>query len=76
MIHPVIHCSTSGTRLWPLCNNAQPVPFLLLLSEEKLFEPPAHRVAGDNRFAPVTVVAGAAHGGLVLAQLRRGQGRG
>jgi mannose-1-phosphate guanylyltransferase/mannose-1-phosphate guanylyltransferase/mannose-6-phosphate isomerase len=46
-----------------------PKPFLPLLGEETLFEQALHRVLGDDRFAPPMVVAGAAHGDLIAAQL-------
>ncbi|OBV10277.1 mannose-1-phosphate guanylyltransferase [Erythrobacter dokdonensis] len=68
-IHPVILCGGSGTRLWPLSRKALPKPFLPLVSEETLFEQAVRRVAGDDRFAPPMVVAGAAHADLVTAQL-------
>ncbi len=68
-IHPVILCGGSGTRLWPLSRKAVPKPFLPLVGEETLFEQAVRRVAGDDRFAPPMVVAGAAHGDLIMAQL-------
>jgi mannose-1-phosphate guanylyltransferase/mannose-1-phosphate guanylyltransferase/mannose-6-phosphate isomerase len=67
-IHPVILCGGSGTRLWPLSRKAVPKPFLPLVGEETLFEQAVRRVAGDDRFAPPMVVAGAAHGDLIVAQ--------
>ncbi|WP_017666422.1 mannose-1-phosphate guanylyltransferase [Porphyrobacter sp. AAP82] len=68
-IHPVILCGGSGTRLWPVSRKVCPKPFLPLLSEETLFEQAVRRVAGDDRFAPPMVVAGADHADLVTAQL-------
>ncbi len=68
-IYPVILCGGSGTRLWPMSRQALPKPFLPLVSEETLFEQALARVAGDARFAPPIVVAGAAHADLVTAQL-------
>jgi mannose-1-phosphate guanylyltransferase/mannose-1-phosphate guanylyltransferase/mannose-6-phosphate isomerase len=68
-IHPVILCGGSGTRLWPLSRKAVPKPFLPLVGEETLFEQAVRRVAGDDRFAAPMVVAGAAHGDLIMAQL-------
>ncbi|MCR9179280.1 MAG: sugar phosphate nucleotidyltransferase [Erythrobacteraceae bacterium] len=68
-IHPVILCGGSGTRLWPLSRKSLPKPFLPLVSEETLFEQAVRRVAGDDRFAAPMVVAGAAHGDIILAQL-------
>ena len=69
VIHPVILCGGSGTRLWPVSRNAMPKPFLPLVSDETLFEQAVRRVAGDARFAPPMVVAGAAHADLITAQL-------
>jgi mannose-1-phosphate guanylyltransferase/mannose-1-phosphate guanylyltransferase/mannose-6-phosphate isomerase len=68
-IHPVILCGGSGTRLWPLSRKSVPKPFLPLVSAETLFEQAVRRVAGDDRFAAPMVVAGAAHGDIILAQL-------
>ena len=68
-VHPVILCGGSGTRLWPVSRKAVPKPFLPLLSDETLFEQAVRRVAGDDRFAPPMVVAGAAHADLIMAQL-------
>lgn len=68
-IHPVILCGGSGTRLWPLSRKQAPKPFLPLVDAESLFEQALRRVADDNRFAPVTVVAGAAHCDLITTQL-------
>ncbi len=68
-IHPVILCGGSGTRLWPVSRKAVPKPFLPLVGEQTLFEQTVARVAGDDRFAPPMVVAGAAHADLILAQL-------
>jgi len=65
----VILCGGSGTRLWPVSRKAAPKPFLPLLGTETLFEQALRRVAGDDRFAPPMVVAGADHGDLIMAQL-------
>lgn len=68
-IHPVILCGGSGTRLWPLSRKALPKPFLPLVGEETLFQQALRRVAGDARFAPPMVVAGAEHADLIAAGL-------
>ncbi len=73
-IHPVILCGGSGTRLWPVSRKALPKPFLPLVSNETLFEEAVRRVAGDDRFAPPLVVAGADHADLVTAQLTGAHG--
>lgn len=68
-IHPVILCGGSGTRLWPLSRKALPKPFLPLVGEDTLFESALARVSDPVHFAPPMVVAGAAHAGLIEAQL-------
>ncbi len=69
IIHPVILCGGSGTRLWPKSRKDRPKPFLPLVGECSLFEATLERCAKDNGFAPVTVVTGAAHRELVESQL-------
>lgn len=69
MIHPVILCGGSGTRLWPLSLKKRPKPFLPLVGETSLFEQAIDRVAGDDRFAPPIIVAGTAHIDLIKKQL-------
>lgn len=69
MIHPVILCGGTGTRLWPDSRKMCPKPFLPLVSDETLFQQAVRRVAGDDRFAVPMVVAGAGHADLIAAQL-------
>ena len=61
LIHPVILCGGSGTRLWPRSRPARPKPFLDLLGGRTLFERSHDRVSDPVRFAPPLIVAGAAH---------------
>jgi mannose-1-phosphate guanylyltransferase len=68
-IHPVILCGGSGTRLWPLSRKQAPKPFLPLVDTESLFEQAVRRVSRDDLFAPITVVAGAAHRDVIVSQL-------
>jgi len=68
-IYPVILCGGSGTRLWPVSLKARPKPFLTLIGETTLFEQAVNRVAGDDRFAPPMVVAGAQHCDIIEEQL-------
>lgn len=68
-IHPVILCGGGGTRLWPFSRRILPKPFLPLVSEESLFQQAVLRVAGDDRFAPPIVVAGADHAEIITEQL-------
>lgn len=68
LIHPVILCGGSGTRLWPRSRKSMPKPFLPLVGEETLFEATLARTADAALFAPPTVVTGAAHLPHVEAQ--------
>lgn len=81
MIHPIILCGGSGTRLWPLSRKAFPKQFIPLFGEKSLLQLTLERVAlltgGDVR--SVTCVAAeehrflladvAAHAGLAVHQI-------
>ncbi|MCB2067891.1 MAG: mannose-1-phosphate guanylyltransferase [Erythrobacter sp.] len=69
LIHPVILCGGSGTRLWPVSRKSLPKPFLPLVGEQTLFEATLARCADPALFAPPIVVTGAAHLPHVEAQL-------
>ncbi|MEM1053260.1 MAG: mannose-1-phosphate guanylyltransferase, partial [Pseudomonadota bacterium] len=69
MIHPVILCGGSGTRLWPLSLKTHPKPFLPLIGETSLFQQAIARVADDPRFAEPVIVSGAAHQELITQQM-------
>lgn len=68
IIHPVILCGGSGTRLWPKSRKAEPKPFLPLLGERTLFRAACERASDPAQFAAPIVVAGAAHAGLIEDQ--------
>lgn len=68
LIHPVILCGGSGTRLWPRSRKHRPKPFLPLLGERTLFQQSLDRAADPARFAPPVIVAGSAHCGLIEDQ--------
>ncbi len=68
MIHPVILCGGSGTRLWPVSRKALPKPFLPLTEERTLFQQAIERVADDPRFGAPIIVAGAQHVELIEQQ--------
>ncbi|ASM74645.1 MULTISPECIES: mannose-1-phosphate guanylyltransferase/mannose-6-phosphate isomerase [Roseobacteraceae] len=55
MIHPILLCGGSGTRLWPLSRKSYPKQFAKLMSEESLFQASARRLSGDGFAAPVIV---------------------
>ena len=71
VIHPVVLCGGSGTRLWPRSRKQAPKPFLPLVGEETLFEATLSRCADRTRFAPPVVVTGAGHCAHVEAQSAR-----
>lgn len=68
LIHPVILCGGSGTRLWPRSRKHRPKPFLPLLGDRTLFQQSLDRAGDPARFAPPTIVAGNAHCGLIEEQ--------
>ena len=55
MIHPVILCGGSGTRLWPLSRKDYPKQFSKLFGEESLFQASLRRYLGDGFAAPVVL---------------------
>ncbi len=60
MIHPVILCGGSGTRLWPASRAAYPKQFAPLLGEESLYQTTLRRLsggAGDGFAAPMVLTA-------------------
>ncbi len=69
IIHPVILCGGSGTRLWPRSRAALPKPFLPLVGEGTLFEQTVARCASEAGFAAPLVVTGTAHLAHVELQL-------
>jgi mannose-1-phosphate guanylyltransferase/mannose-1-phosphate guanylyltransferase/mannose-6-phosphate isomerase len=67
VIHPVILCGGSGTRLWPASRKAYPKQFAPLLGRESLFQMTLRRLSGP-RFAAPLVLTGDAFRFLVLDQ--------
>ncbi|OSP54068.1 mannose-1-phosphate guanylyltransferase/mannose-6-phosphate isomerase [Pseudoruegeria sp. SK021] len=53
MIHPVILCGGSGTRLWPLSRKDFPKQFTRILGDETLFQASLKRFMGPKFAAPV-----------------------
>lgn len=68
MIHPVILCGGSGTRLWPLSRQSYPKQFSRLMGDESLFQSSA-RLCAATGFAPPIVVTGDPFRFIVLEQL-------
>lgn len=69
MIHPVILCGGSGTRLWPRSRKAKPKPFLPLVGDRTLFEATLDRCSDGALFAAPLIVTGSDHLAHVTAQL-------
>jgi mannose-1-phosphate guanylyltransferase/mannose-6-phosphate isomerase len=57
LIHPVILCGGSGTRLWPVSRQSFPKQFSRLVGEESLFQATARRLSGPGFAAPVIVTS-------------------
>lgn len=68
MIHPVILCGGSGTRLWPLSRKSYPKQFAAFAGEDTLFQASARRLSGQG-FAPPTVVTAAEFRFIAAEQL-------
>jgi len=68
MIHPIILCGGSGTRLWPLSRKSYPKQFSALIGEESLFQATARRLSGRDYAAP-TIVTGSDFRFIVTEQL-------
>ena len=68
LIHPVLLCGGSGTRLWPLSRKSHPKQFVKLLGEESLFQASARLFAGAG-FAAPSVVTGSDYRFMVVEQL-------
>lgn len=68
MIHPVILCGGSGTRLWPLSRQSYPKQFARLMGAESLFQASARRCVAPGFAAPL-VVTGDLFRFIVLEQL-------
>lgn len=68
MIHPVILCGGSGTRLWPLSRQSYPKQFARLMGDESLFQASARRCVAPGFAAPV-IVTGDPFRFIVLEQL-------
>lgn len=70
MLHPVILCGGSGTRLWPLSRQTRPKQFLPLLSDKSLLQETATRLQGVSDVAPCIVVCHEEHRFIVAEQLQ------
>ena len=68
IIHPVLLCGGTGTRLWPLSRKSHPKQFVKLVGEESLFQSSALRLSGTGFGAP-SVVTGSDFRFMVVEQL-------
>ncbi|MEI6097883.1 MAG: mannose-1-phosphate guanylyltransferase/mannose-6-phosphate isomerase [Alphaproteobacteria bacterium] len=68
IIHPVLLCGGSGTRLWPLSRKSFPKQFSALTGTESLFQASARRFASPG-FAEPVVVSGSDFRFIVTEQL-------
>ena len=55
MIHPIVLCGGSGTRLWPLSRRSYPKQFAPLMGVESLFQASVRRLSGPGFAAPAVV---------------------
>ena len=55
LIHPVILCGGSGTRLWPLSRQSYPKQFAKLMGAESLFQASVRRLSGGGFAAPLVI---------------------
>jgi mannose-1-phosphate guanylyltransferase/mannose-6-phosphate isomerase len=68
LIHPILLCGGSGTRLWPLSRKSYPKQFSPLLGVESLFQASAKRLSGAMYTNP-TVLTNADFRFIVVEQL-------
>ncbi len=68
IIHPLLLCGGSGTRLWPLSRKSYPKQFAKLTGDESLFQASARRLSGEG-FAPPTIITGSDFRFIVTEQL-------
>jgi len=68
LIHPILLCGGSGTRLWPLSRKSHPKQFVKLMGDESLFQSSARRLYGSGFGAPA-VVTGSDFRFMVVEQL-------
>ena len=68
LIHPVLLCGGSGTRLWPLSRKSYPKQFVRLVGDESLYQSSARRFVGPG-FAAPSVVTGSDFRFIVVEQL-------
>ena len=71
MLHTVLLCGGSGTRLWPLSREQHPKQFLALNGEASLLQQTLQRAHAVDEASPVIAVANSEHRFMVAEQLRQ-----
>lgn len=69
MLHPVVLCGGSDSRLWPLCRRTLPKQLLQLSSQKSLLEETVSRLRGLSDLAPLVAVCNDEHRFLVAGRL-------
>ncbi len=69
MLHPVLLCGGSGTRLWPLSRKSFPKQFVPLTGSDTLFQAAAARMNGVADVAPPLVITNSEFRFIVAEQL-------
>ena len=69
MLHPILLCGGSGTRLWPLSRRGYPKQFVPFDGPNTLFQAAALRMAGGADTAPPMVVTNSDFRFIVAEQL-------
>jgi len=57
LIHPIILCGGSGTRLWPLSRKSYPKQFSALTGGQSLFQATAQRLSSEGYARPTIITA-------------------
>ena len=68
IVHPILLCGGSGTRLWPLSRKSYPKQFAKLMGTYSLFQSSAQRMMGQG-FAPPVLLTGSDFRFVVTEQL-------
>ncbi|WP_333828998.1 mannose-1-phosphate guanylyltransferase/mannose-6-phosphate isomerase [Pararhodobacter sp.] len=55
LVHPVLLCGGSGTRLWPLSRKSFPKQFARITGDTSLFQEAAKRLSGAGFAAPMVI---------------------
>jgi len=71
MLHSVLLCGGSGSRLWPMSRGLYPKQFLALQGERTLLEDTVERATSVGGEGNVIAVANSEHRFMVAEQLRR-----